>query len=237
MVYFILKLMIDYGEYSKDTGPKIFMVVLEFIVIFVSYMILFKGWGNAILSLIGIHVTAGDFTRRLLFLIFNLVLFTFYLPTLFVFVRRRVTWAEAVNVAVAFGVYYIGFPLLGYASSSPIGFQDFIAVVLFLTGIILHFVCEYQRHIFKNNPGNRGKLLTHGLWKFSRHFNYFSDLLWVSGYALSTHNWWSLTIIIALFLFFYFLNIPIQERHLESKYGEQFEAYKKQTKSLIPFLL
>lgn len=61
--------------------------------------------------------------------------------------------------------------------------------------------------------------------------------MWVSGYSLLTHNGWSITIGIALFLFFYFLNIPIQERYLESKYGEQFEAYKKKTKSLIPFLL
>lgn len=152
--------MINYGEYSKELTPKVFMVVVGLITIFISYMVFFKGWGDVLLSFVGIQLTAGNFTRRLLFLAFNIVLFIFYLPTLFVFVRRKVTWGEAINVTVAFGVYYIGFPLLGYASSNPIGFQDFVAVALFIAGVILHFACEYQRHIFKNKPENSRKLLT-----------------------------------------------------------------------------
>ncbi len=229
--------MINYGQYSRNVIPKIFMILLEIVILYISFLILFRGWGDIILSHIGFHPGSGNLTRKVLFLIFNVSLFIFYLPTLLIFVRRKVTWIEAINVAIAFSIYYLGFPLLGYSSSQKIDILDLGAIILFTSGITLHFICEYQRHIFKSKPENKDRLLTNGLWKFSRHFNYFSDLLWVSGYVVLTRNWWSITILIALFFFFYSFNIPIQEKYLASKYGKEYEEYRARTKSLIPFLL
>ena len=67
--------------------------------------------------------------------------------------------------------------------------------------------------------------------------NYFGDLIWVSAWALFTGNPWSAIIPVFLFCFFAFYNAPILDKHLAEKYGAPFEAYRKRTKGLIPFVL
>ncbi len=230
-------MVITYGQYSKNTGQKILLLALELVTIWISYMILFKGWGSWVIQKLGMYDTGGNHFRHSLIFTFNVVLFLAYLPTVLVFVRRQITWGEAVNIAFAFALYYIGFALLGYNVELMPGWVDWLGVVLFLLGISLHLVAEWQRHVFKKDPQNKGKLLTTGLWSLSRHVNYFADLLWVTGYALVTRNPWSGLIVLFLFVFFYFFNIPVQEKYLAEKYGEQFEQYRKQTKALIPFVL
>ena len=56
------------------------------------------------------------------------------------------------------------------------------------------------------------------------------------GYALAAASGWALLIPLLLVSFFAFYNIPLLERHLESKYGDEFREYRKKVKSLIPFL-
>ena len=68
------------------------------------------------------------------------------------------------------------------------------------------------------------------------HINYFGDLLWVTGYAILTRNWYSVIVVLLLFCFFVFYNIPQLDRHLASKYGEDFREYSAKTKKLIPFV-
>ncbi|MEO8413133.1 MAG: DUF1295 domain-containing protein [Ginsengibacter sp.] len=95
---------------------------------------------------------------------------------------------------------------------------------------------ELLRSAWKKNPSNKGKLYTGGLFKYPMHINYFGDLLWVSGYALVTGNGYSIFIVIFLFCFFAFYNIPMLDKHLASKYGVAFEGYKRRTKKLVPFV-
>mgnify|MGYP001597168018 CR=1 FL=1 len=64
---------------------------------------------------------------------------------------------------------------------------------------------------------------------------YFGDLLWVSGYAVLTRNWYAALIPAFLFCFFAFYNIPKLEAYLRHKYPG-FSDYAKRTKRLIPFI-
>ncbi len=229
--------MITYGDYSKNTAQKLTLIILELIILWISYMILFRQWGDKVLEWLDLLPTGGNHLRRSLLMSLNILLFLTYLPTIFVFVKRRITWAEAINLPFAFALYYLGFALLGYNSAQVPNYIDWIGLILVILGLSLHFVSELERHKFKKNPQNKGKLLTTGVWSISRHVNYFSDLLWVTGFSMITRNWWSVLIILFLFSFFYFYNIPLQEKYLAKKYGQQFEQYKANTKALIPFII
>jgi protein-S-isoprenylcysteine O-methyltransferase Ste14 len=229
--------MITYGQYSKSIAQKILVIVLEIIILWLSYMILFKCLGDQVLSWLKIQPTGGNHLRHSLLFTMNILLFISYLATILVFVRRQITWAEAFNQPLAFALYYLGFALLGYNTPQSVTWIDWLGVALVIIGLSMHFVAELQRHKFKKNPENKGRLMTTGLWSISRHANYFSDLVWVTGFSLLTRNWWSGLIIIFLLSFFYFYNIPLQEKYLAQKYKEQFDQYKKQTKAFIPFIL
>ena len=56
---------------------------------------------------------------------------------------------------------------------------------LFGVGLAVEAVSEVQRHVFKRDPANRGKLYDRGLFALSRHVNYFGYMLWRTGYAMA----------------------------------------------------
>ena len=137
---------------------------------------------------------------------------------------------------MAFALYYIGFPLLADYQQSTLLWNDILGIVLFVLGSFINTYSEILRMKWKKDESNKGKLYTGGLFRFSRHINYFGDILWVGGLACMTANIWSIAIPLVLFSFFWFFNIPTLEKHLEQKY-EGFSEYKARVKSLIPFIL
>lgn len=106
-----------------------------------------------------------------------------------------------------------------------------------LGGSFLNTFSEYQRHRWKARAENRGKLYTRGLFASSMHINYFGDLLWVTGYACVTNNAYAFLVPAFLFAFFYFWNVPKLDAYLKQRYGDDFSAYKRRTKRLVPFIL
>ena len=140
------------------------------------------------------------------------------------------------TVPFAFAVYYLGFAILVLPNRSALGPPDYLGVTVFVIGCVLNTGGEWQRHRFKQHPANKGKLFTGGFFRWSMHINYFGDILWVTGYALVTGNPWSAVIVLMIFGFFAFYNIPMLDRHLEEHYGEQFTDYAQRTKKLVPWV-
>ena len=222
-----------YSQIERSIPQKLVILLSEIVFVVLSYLILF---GN-LLNTIGLDFTPGDFNRRLILFVFNVLAFSRFMFTLFVFVKRRIPWDEAGAVPTAFAIYYLGFPLLGLEQTQPVGTLAVIGILLFVVGSFVNSFAEYQREVWKRNPDHRGKLYTGGLFSLSMHINFLGDVLWVSGYAFVTHNIYSALIPVYLFTFFYFYNIPKLDRHLREHYGEQFEEYRRKTKRFIPFLL
>jgi len=223
-----------YGKKDRSILQKSIILVLEVVIVALSYWILFReGYFKIFQS--SEHII-GNEVRHILLFAFNLIVFVRICFTLFYFIKRHIPWEEVFSISMAFGLYYIGFALLGYKSQQDINFVDVFGIALFLFGSYLNTGSEISRHKWKKNPENKGKLYTIGLFKFSMHINFFGDLLWVCGYALVTRNWYSGLIVFFLFCFFAFVNIPKLDEYLASRYKEQFEDYKKRTKKFIPFI-
>ncbi len=113
---------------------------------------------------------------------------------------------------------------------------NYFTIALFIIGCILNSVGEILRNKWKKEPENKGKIYTQGFFKYSRHINYFGDILWVISYALITKNIWSVTIPLFLFIYFTFYNAPKLDKYLKEKYGNDYDYYAKKTKMLIPFI-
>lgn len=70
---------------------------------------------------------------------------------------------------------------------------DYVGIVLWLIGFLFEAIGDWQLKQFKANPANKGKVMNRGLWRYTRHPNYFGDALLWWGYflfALSTTGGW-----------------------------------------------
>lgn len=222
-----------YGARSASWPQKSIILAAEVALIGVSYGVLFGDWLQGIRA----FGEAPSLPRNVALFTFNIIVFTRFLLTLFVFLRRQIPWEEAFSVPAAFGLYLLGFPLLAMPASVVWGFWETLGVVLFGVGSFINSYSEYQRHRFKLRKENDGKIYTGGLFRYSMHINYFGDLLWVAGYACLTHNTWSALVPAVLFCFFQFYNVPKLDAYLRERYGEAFANYERRTKRLVPFVL
>ena len=225
-----------YSQHSKSIPQKITIVVIELLLLYFSYWILFRGGGTVLLNYLGIEAIPGNFYSRVIIFSFSVIVFLRITFTLVYLLKRKIPWEESVSVPIAFALYYIGFALFGYNRALPLDWLDLLAVLIFLTGSFLNTFSEIQRHLWKQHPENKEKLYTKGLFGYAMHINYFGDLLWVTAYALVTRNPWSAVIPVFLLCFFAFYNIPKLDAHLAQKYPAQFADYQKRTKRLIPFI-
>jgi steroid 5-alpha reductase family enzyme len=102
----------------------------------------------------------------------------------------RVFWLRAVFAWV------VSLPLLGaFASLAPMGWLDYAGIALWLLGFLFEVVGDFQLARFRKDPANVEQVLDHGLWRFTRHPNYFGEfcLWWGFGcIALAAGAWWAL---------------------------------------------
>lgn len=115
---------------------------------------------------------------------------------------------------------------------------DQIGVCIWLIGFYFEAVGDIQLMQFKRNKNNMGKILKTGLWRYTRHPNYFGEaMMWwgIYGIALSNPNlWW--TFIGPLFITFSLLKVSGVSL-LEKKYkgNKEYREYQKNTSSFIPW--
>lgn len=225
-----------YGQHDPSTPQKIVINGLEILFMGLSYWILF-GTGELLLTdIFPVNAAPGTPVRRTVLMIFNVIIFLRLGYMMFFLLKRKIPWEESISIPLAFAMYYLGFTLFILPVSQPLDIWDAVGIGLFLTGGVLNTGGEVLRDRWKKEPGHQGKLYTGGFFKYSRHINYFGDLLWVSGYALITHNPWSVSIPLFLFCFFAFYNAPKLDSYLRQKYGAAYHAYAAETKMLIPFI-
>lgn len=225
-----------YGTTSRSVPQKITIQVIEVVILWLSYWILFQGGGAWFEKHLHIHNATGSIDRRIVIFTFNIIIFVRIGYMMIVLLKRKIPWAESISVPFAFALYFVGYPLLVLPVSAPLDALDYFAVGVFITGCVLNSVGEILRSEWKKKPENKGQIYTGGLFKYSRHINYFGDILWVSAYALVTRNWYSIGIPVFLFCFFAFYNAPKLDKYLKCKYGAGYDAYAKRTRMLIPYL-
>jgi steroid 5-alpha reductase family enzyme len=119
---------------------------------------------------------------------------------------------------------------------------DLLGFYLWVFGFIFEAIADYQKFKFRSYPANREKFISSGLWKFSRHPNYFGEIvLWIGIAACCFSGTGSIcTFISPIFvalLLIYVSGIPSLEKKADAVYAnnKQYQSYKASTPVLIPF--
>ena len=124
-----------------------------------------------------------------------------------------------------------------YSDSHSLGGWYAAGLLIWLIGFFFEVVGDYQLDRFLGQPENRGRIMDRGLWRYSRHPNYFGEVVmwWGIWLMVVTLPFGYLAIISPLTITFLILKvsgIPM----LEKKFAGQpdFEAYKKRTSAFFP---
>lgn len=152
-------------------------------------------------------------------------------------------WWSFFKVFLLQGVlmWIISAPLLG-AQISPtparLTILDFIAILVWGVGFFFEAVGDWQLARFKADPANKGKLLTTGVWRYTRHPNYFGDAAQWWGYyliaAASGGFWTVFSPVIMTFLLVRVSGVALLEKSLkEAKPG--YKEYVEATSAFIPW--
>lgn len=117
---------------------------------------------------------------------------------------------------------------------------EIAGAALWLLAVTGESVADAQLAAFKRDPAGKGKVCAVGLWRWSRHPNYFFEwLVWVSFFvfALASPHGWAAVIGPAsiLFLLLRVTGIPLtEEQSLRSK-GEAYRRYQQSTSAFVPW--
>jgi steroid 5-alpha reductase family enzyme len=123
-----------------------------------------------------------------------------------------------------------------------LGVIGLVGFLVWLVGFAIEVIADRQKSQFRADPNNAGKYIQSGLWSWSRHPNYFGEIvLWV-GVAIITipvlQGWQWLTMISPLFVILLLTRVsgvPMLEARADERWGGQpdYEAYKARTSELI----
>ena len=114
-----------------------------------------------------------------------------------------------------------------------------IAGLIMLSALIGESTADQQLYRFKLDPQNQGKTMDQGLWKYSRHPNYFFEWLhWfaypVLGLAAGCYELWIYPLLMWLFLY-YITGIPFSEQQALAHRGDNYKDYQRRTSMFIPW--
>jgi len=119
-----------------------------------------------------------------------------------------------------------------------LGLIDYLGVLVWLVGFIFESVADRQLDRFVRDPGNRGNIMDQGLWRYSRHPNYFGEVtMWWGIYLLSLSIPWGWMSIIGPLTISYIIifvsGVPMTERFMED--NPAFADYKRRTSAFFPW--
>jgi len=127
--------------------------------------------------------------------------------------------------------------LINLSDKLSFGATEILGILVWFIGLYFEAVADQQLKVFISDPNNKGKVMDRGLWKFSRHPNYFGEVVMWWGLFLVAlpSNYGILTIIgpITITLLILFVSgVPL----LEKKYAgrPEYEEYKRKTSIFIP---
>ncbi len=118
----------------------------------------------------------------------------------------------------------------------------FIGLIVFILGLSIEIIADYQKTVFRRNIENKDKFITTGLWSLSRHPNYFGEILLWTGVAVmsisSLQGLQYITLISPIFVYIllvYISGIRILEDQAKKKWGDldSFKEYLKNTPRLF----
>ena len=160
------------------------------------------------------------------------------------FGAKRYWWFSFFQVFLLQGalVMLVSLPLLGVnlnTKSNELNVLDYLAILVWIIGFFFESVGDYQLTKFKGNPNNKGKVLDTGLWRYTRHPNYFGDaaVWWSFGmFSIASGAYWhTIGSLIMTFLIIKISGVSLLEKSLNDA-KPQYKDYISRTSAFIPWI-
>ncbi len=128
------------------------------------------------------------------------------------------------------------------SSRAPLGPVGMLGIAVWTAGFLIEVIADRQKSAFKADPANAGKFINVGLWAWSRHPNYFGEIVIWTGMAIIAlpvlQGWQYATLISPVFVAFLLIKvsgIPMLEDKADERWGGQddYEDYKRRTPVLV----
>jgi steroid 5-alpha reductase family enzyme len=119
--------------------------------------------------------------------------------------------------------------------------QDFIGALILLIGIAGEGLADAQLKRFREEPANKGRVCDAGLWRWSRHPNYFFEWFGWLAYPViglsAGYPWGLATLLAPIFMYWILVHVtgipPLEEQMLHSR-GERYRDYQLRTSRFFP---
>lgn len=156
----------------------------------------------------------------------------------------RETWGR--RAALFFFIFYQGqavvatlfaVPILAAMQGGALDSWAAVGAAVWLAAVLGETIADRQLSRFRADPGNRGRTCRDGLWRYSRHPNYFFEWThWFSYVAIGHGSWptWIGPAVMLLFLF-RLTGIPFTEQQALKSRGDDYRAYQRETSVFFPW--
>jgi steroid 5-alpha reductase family enzyme len=124
----------------------------------------------------------------------------------------------------------------------PLGVIAYVGIAVWTIGILIEIAADRQKSAFRADPANKGRFISTGLWAWSRHPNYFGEIvLWIGMAIIALpvlEGWQWATLVSPVFVAFLLTKVsgvPMLEKAADERWGGQddYEAYKRNTPVLV----
>lgn len=124
-----------------------------------------------------------------------------------------------------------------WGETAAIGWVAVLGTVLWAVGFLFESVGDYQMAQFKARPESKGQVMKEGLWRYTRHPNYFGDFcVWWGLFlvAANANSWWTVASpALMTFLLLKVSGVALLESDIEERRPEYAE-YKRRTNAFFP---
>jgi steroid 5-alpha reductase family enzyme len=155
--------------------------------------------------------------------------------------KENTWWISFFKVFMLQGVLMLVISLsvinIMYDSGDYLSKINQLGIVIWLLGWFFESTADYQLLKFKKNPANKGKVMDSGLWRYTRHPNYFGEVcVWWGMFLISIGSgYWYVSILSPLLITFLLLKVSgvtLLEKRYEG--NDKYAEYKRKTSTFFP---
>jgi len=259
---------VSYGSLSLFLLCTVIIFFLQWIVFIPSYLLstehffdLTGSFTFITVSILAFLINDSKNSRQLIVLILIIIWALRLGSFLFLRIRKAGEDSRFTTIKKDFLVFFLTWNLQGLwvlftlfgaltiltsNNNQNFGILDIIGVLIWVIGFLIEVVSDRQKSEFKSHVSNDGKFIQAGLWKYSRHPNYFGEILIWTGIAIigiSVYSGFGWLGFISPFFVFVMLNYISGVRLLEKQADERwdldndYQLYKSKTPVLFPYKL
>lgn len=218
------------------------------------------GTSTFVLLTLGTLLQHGPLNERKLLLSFLVFIWAlrlgYYLVNRVMQTGRDSRFDEAKNDIHKFFFLWTGQGVWAFVTASPVllvniltvsppwRWTDWLGVALWAMGLLIEATADYQKAQFRCDPANKGKFINQGLWSYSRHPNYFGEVMLWCGITIASSAVFSawyhyLTIFSPVFVYLlvrHASGVPLQEKQAQQRWGHtaEYQEYLRNTNMLVP---